>query len=76
MNEFTHSNSDEKCNVHIRRALEYARKLTILADEGEALSKDDSCLSLYGVIRDCAYKIRSQAEEERESHKTAGRWNE
>ena len=58
----------EKCNHNILKALELARRLTILADEGEVDAKDDSCAVLYGVIRDCGYKIRRQAERERQAH--------
>ena len=66
--------NEELCNEYIRQALEYARQLIILADEGEVHSQDDGCVVLYGVIRDCAYKIRAEAEREREVHKVAGRW--
>lgn len=55
-------------DVHIQRSLELARELTVLADEGEAAMEDDSCAVLYGVIRDCAYKIRGMAEKERKEH--------
>lgn len=63
-------------NIHIKEALEISRKLTILADEGEASSRDDGCSVLYGVIRDCAYKIRGRAERERDVHRVLGIWNE
>ena len=62
------------CNTHILEVLEFARQLIILADEAEAHSQDDGCVVLYGVVRDCAYKIRSEANREREAHKAAGRW--
>ena len=62
------------CNVHIKETLEAARNLTILADEGEASSNDDGCIVLYGVVRDCAYKIRAEAERERDAHKQRGVW--
>jgi len=62
------------CNRHIKQALELARKLTILADDGEGASTDDGCVVLHGVIRDCAYKIRAQAERERDLHKARGLW--
>ena len=58
----------ERCNDNILKALALARQLIILADEGETHAKDDSCAVLYGVIRDCAYKIRHQAERERQAH--------
>lgn len=64
------------CNRHIVEALELARRLTILSDEGEADAEDDSCVLLYGIIRDCAYKIRLQAQQEREEHIAHGRWDD
>ena len=65
-----------RCNKHIREALEMARRMIILADEGDMDSEDDGCRVLYGVIRDCAYKIRAQAEREREEHRKKGTWDE
>ncbi len=65
-----------KCNQHIIEALELARMLTILADEGEIDAEDDSCSVLYCIIRDAAYKIRLQAENEREAHQKHGIWDE
>ena len=64
------------CNRNIRRALELARELTILADEGEGESQDDGCRLLYGVIRDCAYKVRAQASREKEAHMAKGTWEQ
>ena len=64
------------CNRHIREALEISRRLTILADQGEASSRDDGCAVLYGVVRDCAYKIKARAERERDVHKVLGIWEE
>jgi len=64
------------CNKYIRDALEIARQLIILADEGDLDSEDDGCRVLYGVVRDCAYKIRAQADREREDHKQRGVWND
>ncbi|NQU42596.1 hypothetical protein HQ520_04875 [bacterium] len=66
--------SYEACNENIRRALELARSLIILADEGEAESRDDGCVVLFGVLRDCAYKIRAEAEREKEMHRWHGVW--
>ena len=53
-----------------------ARQLIILADEGDLDSEDDGCRVLYGVVRDCAYKIRSHADREREMHKHRGVWDD
>jgi head-tail adaptor len=62
------------CTKNIRQALELARLLTILADEGEAVSQDDGCRLLYAIVRDCAYKIRAQAQRERQEHTRKGIW--
>ena len=53
---------------HIIKALKAADDLRCLADEGEAHSQDDGCCVLYGIVRDCAYKIKGRAEQEREKH--------
>ena len=49
--------------------------MIILADKGDLDSEDDGCRVLYGMIRDCAYKIRARAESEREAHKKKGAWD-
>jgi hypothetical protein len=64
------------CNENIRKALEQAKELIILADLGEVECEDDGCQVLYGVVRDCAYKIRAEAERERDAHKEKGVWDE
>ncbi|MDD5596697.1 MAG: hypothetical protein PHV82_02050 [Victivallaceae bacterium] len=58
----------ERCNKHIRETLDYVRSLIILADDGERDSEDDGCRLLYGVVRDCAYKMKYEAERERDVH--------
>jgi hypothetical protein len=63
------------CNEHIVEVLQIARQLLILADMGDLDSEDDGCRVLYGVVRDCAYKIRAQAERERNAHKIRGIWD-
>ena len=59
-------------NSLVNKSLEMARQLTILADRSEARCDDDGCAVLIGVIRDCAYKIRGRAEQEREVHRLRG----
>jgi len=63
-------------NEYIRKALDMACRLTSLADHGEMACRDDGCAVLYGVVRDCAYRIRGQAEQEREAHRQRGQWEE
>ena len=65
-----------ECDDNIRKALKAATELVILADEGDAAMEDDGCGVLYGVVRDCAYKIRAEAERERDAHITKGVWDE
>ena len=65
-----------KQNKFIREALELAKELTILADEGELNCQDDGCRVLFAVVRDCAYKIRIQVERERREHKLKGLWDD
>ncbi|MBU8901389.1 MAG: hypothetical protein KOO69_01480 [Victivallales bacterium] len=63
------------CNEHIKESLDLVRNLIILADEGERDSRDDGCRLLYGVIRDCAYKIKNEAERERNAHEANNKWD-
>ena len=66
----------KNCNETIVKALELARELMILADEGDANREDVGCGVLFGTLRDCAYKIRAQAESEITEHKRRGKWLE
>lgn len=49
--------------------------MIILADEGQLAAQDDGCRLLYGVLQDCAYKLRKQAEEEKAAHTRANKWD-
>ncbi len=53
---------------HIAEALRIADELNRLADCGEECAQDNGCPVLFGVIRDCAYRIKGRAEQEREVH--------
>ncbi len=57
-----------KPEEYIQEVLRTVRQLIILADQGEIDSQDDGCRVLYGIVRDCAYKMRAQAEHERALH--------
>ncbi len=63
------------CNDNIIKVLDLVKDMIVVSDEGSASSEDDSCIMLYGVIRDSAYKIRRLAEEERSKHEQSGDWN-
>lgn len=62
-------------NECIKRVLELSREMIILADEGQAAAEDDGCRLLYGVLQDCAYKLRKKAEEEKAAHCRSGKWD-
>jgi hypothetical protein len=59
---------NEKYNKHLQKSLELAKEMITLADEGESDSLDNGCRILYGIMRDCAYKIKTQAENEAKKH--------
>ncbi len=58
-------------NQHILRALKIADDLMTLANNPNLLAGD--CGILSGVMRDCAYKIKRQAQ--REVHKVKNIWH-
>ena len=49
--------------------------MVILADDGQLAAQDDGCRLLYGVLQDCAYKLRKKAEEEKAAHTRANKWD-
>lgn len=63
-------------NSYIRKVIQLSREMLILADEGQAAAEDDGCRLLYGVVQDCAYKIRMEAEREQRVHQRQNRWEE
>lgn len=62
---------NKQSNEYISKALKIANDLMGLAGEGDTLADDHGCGILFGIMRDCAYKIRRQAE--REAHKAMGK---
>lgn len=65
----------KQSNALIKQVLTLVREMIIIADEGQAVAEDDGCRLLYGVIQDSAYKIRMEAEREKEAHRKAGTWD-
>jgi hypothetical protein len=53
----------------IVQVFDAANKLIALADDGDANSCDDGCHVLFGVVRDCAYKILTEARREMDIHR-------
>jgi len=64
------------CDKNIKKALELAGSMIDLADQGDMDREDTGCGVLYGVLRDCAYKINKLAEQEKEVHIKKGWWKE
>jgi len=61
-------------NENIQRVIEESGRLLQIADTGDSDREDESCGVLYGIVRDSAYKMKSQAEQEREKHRKKGTW--
>ena len=57
----------------LKQVFELTRRMIILSDKGNAAAEDDGCRLLYGVLQDCAYKIRMKAETERDAHQKYGK---
>lgn len=55
-------------NRHIEETLRLSHELMALSEAGEAEAQDDGCRILYGIVRDCAHKMRSVAQRELEKH--------
>lgn len=59
---------DNQCNTYISEALRIADDLIDFANSSEILIDDTGCSILFGVMRDCSYKIRQQAELQRQAN--------
>jgi hypothetical protein len=64
-----------ECNKNIECLMELSRKLLFCADRGDIQREDDSCGVLFGMTRDCAYKIMESARKERDAHIAKGIWD-
>lgn len=53
---------------NINGIINLSRKLLFWADRGDIQRTDDSCGVLFGMTRDCAYKMLGMALKERERH--------
>jgi hypothetical protein len=63
MESYANTNCANK--AALTEALKLAEKMLKLAEKGMLICEDDSCLMLYGTIRDCGYKILRTVEEEK-----------
>lgn len=64
------------CNEHLSEALNLASELLLLADLGDRDRNDVGCGVLFGMMRDCGYKIQILTREEIAEHKRKRTWNE
>jgi hypothetical protein len=48
----------------IADAVSLADKMLAMAQNGVPRCEDDRCMIIYGIIRDCGYKIRKTVEQE------------
>ncbi|MBM4148468.1 MAG: hypothetical protein FJ224_05440 [Lentisphaerae bacterium] len=64
-----------KSDENLSSAIRLADEMNSLANDGDEYSQDDGCCVLYGIVRDCAFKIRLRALQELERHRTKKRTN-
>ncbi len=62
------------CNEMLNKTLQLTELMVEVADQGDGVREDVGCGVLYGLLRDCAFKIRKLAEEEKEAHVKKGWW--
>lgn len=58
---------------HLRESVALSDKMLDLADRGVDGCQDNGCLVVYGIMRDCAYKIRERAQQELKEHEDENR---
>ena len=56
----------------LQKLVSLSQQLIVLASEGNVVAEDDGCRLLFGITRDCAYKIKHQAIMEQEEHQRKG----
>lgn len=52
----------------IDQLIDLSRELMVFADSANDEVCDDGCLCLFGLVKDCAYRIKFEAERERRVH--------
>lgn len=62
------------CNENIKKTLKIVDEMIELSNAGDIDREDGGCGILYGIVRDCAYKIRKIAEAEKQAHMKKGLW--
>ena len=64
------------CDESIKKTIGLAEKMLKVADKGDGVREDNGCGVLYGVLRDCGFKIIKLAEAERDAHIRKGWWKD
>ena len=64
------------CDRNIKSTLQLTAEMIKLANKGDIDREDNGCGILYGILRDCAYKLKKLAETEKENHIKKGWWKE
>ncbi len=62
------------CDQNIKDTIQLAKDMIDLANKGDLEREDTGCGILYGVLLDCAYKLKQLAEAEKENHIRKGWW--
>lgn len=57
-------------NRNVKRLAEIASELIALADKGHDECHDENCVSLFGLAKDCGYRIRMEAQREMAAHES------
>ena len=59
-----------KCDTYLKKTLDLTDEMIKLADQAETACSDNGCAVVYGILRDSAYRVRKEAQRERENHLT------
>ena len=59
-----------ECDRYLEKTLDITDEMIRLADQAEAACSDNRCAVVYGILRDSAYRVRNEAQRERENHLT------
>ena len=55
-------------NKNVSRLVGIASEMIAVADKGHSECRDEKCVSLFGLAKDCAYRIKTAAEQESRAH--------
>lgn len=62
----------EEKTDRIEQLISLSSELICFADSANEEACDDGCLCLFGLVKDCAYKIRGEAQREYLAHRARG----